>query len=99
MTAGNQPQPKLTKEELKVLYEIYDKNKDNTLSDEELNAIIKDAKENKNLDPRVKEILQKYDDNKDGIIDDNELKAAVADIKLSGIYHYIFLIRIILLIN
>jgi hypothetical protein len=75
--------PKLTSEELAIIKEIYDKDKDGKLSDEELETIIKDAKDNTKIDPRVKKILQKYDDNNDGIIDDKELKAAVSDIKLS----------------
>jgi fission process protein 1 len=87
MAANNKP--KLTINELNILKEIYDENKDNSLSDEELENIMKDAKENKNLDPRVKKILEKYDDNKDGVIDDNELKAALKDMKMTdGLSRY-----------
>ena len=80
---------KLTQEELKIIKEVYDKNNDGVLSDAEIEAISRDVKNAKNLDPRIKQIFLKYDSNNDGIIDETEIKEVVTDIKLSdGLSRY-----------
>ena len=56
----------LKPDELQTLLKAYDKDGSHSLSEEEIQAMVADYKENKVSDPSVRRILSQYDDNQDG---------------------------------
>jgi fission process protein 1 len=81
-------QRRLNDDDLKVLLNHYDKDRDNKLSDDELDEIIKQYKNKsiESVDPEVAKILAKFDSNKDGNIDAKELHELVKEIKTTDSY-------------
>lgn len=76
---------KLTKEDIDILIKSYDIDKDNQLSDNELNNMINDLKlSNKEMSDEVKKILLKFDTNGDGIIDENEFNNLQHEITINN---------------
>mmetsp|Transcript_24979 Transcript_24979/g.25594 ORF Transcript_24979/g.25594 Transcript_24979/m.25594 type:complete len:239 (-) Transcript_24979:64-780(-) len=76
---------KLTQEDIKVLIDSYDINKDNKLSEEEIEKLIYDIKtSNKNVSNEIKKILLKFDENGDGILDEKELLNAQHEISINN---------------
>ena len=78
---------KLSEEELKVLLEHFDKNKDGTLSDEEIVAIVSDYKSHKTskktINPDVVKILKRYDVDGDGQLSASEIDLLVHEVRLT----------------
>ena len=62
----------MTIEELTVLQEIYDTDRNGTLCKDEIAAIVKSYNEKTITDARIINILKRYDTNEDGTIDDTE---------------------------
>jgi fission process protein 1 len=95
--------PKLSADDLKALKELYDSNKDGTLSQEEIVTMIHDYNNKKIADERIVSILKKYDNNGDGVIDlhehhkiahsvslqESELRYAAYTLGLSRIFRYL----------
>ena len=72
---------KLTSDELAVLLKHYDKNKDGTLSNEEIRLIVDHVRKTPDkVHEEVKAIVKKYDTNNDGTVDEAELTELVTDI-------------------
>jgi fission process protein 1 len=70
---------KLTKEEYNLLLELYDKDKNNQLSDQEIKHMISQLKNTPKesigkIDPRLIPILAKFDSDGNGTLDENEVK-------------------------
>lgn len=63
---------RISVEDFHKLKEIYDTNKDGTLSQDEILQMVHDYNHKKIKDPRILEILKKYDKNSDGTIDAEE---------------------------
>ncbi len=64
----------LTQSEVEALLEKYDKNKNGSLSDEELQQIAKDFANNAIKDEILQKILSKFDSNNDKALDHHEIK-------------------------
>ncbi len=81
--------PKLTEEELKVLLDYFDKNKDGTLSDDEIVTIVSDYKAHKDdskkkiANPDVVKILKRYDADGDGLLSPAEIHVLVHEAHLA----------------
>lgn len=90
MTGGGEApaSPKLTEDELKLLIDHFDKNKDGTLSDDEIIAIVSDYKshhknDNKVTNPDVVKILKRFDADGDGQLSASEIKVFVDEVNLA----------------
>ena len=83
--------PKISQEELQLLLQYFDRDKNGTLSDDEIKVIIREYKEHKSskrpsafTTPEVIKILQRYDTDGDNQLSEEEIKVLVSDsIKLS----------------
>ena len=73
--------PKISKEELQLLLQYYDKDKNGTLSDDEIKDIIREYKEQKSsfTNPEVIKILRRYDTDGNNQLSVEEVKVLVAD--------------------
>ena len=74
--------PKISLEELQLLLKYYDKDKNGTLSDDEIKEIIREYKEHPksiNTNPDVIKILKRYDTDGDNQLSIEEVKVLVAD--------------------
>ena len=78
---------KLSEEELKVLLDYFDKNKDGTLSDDEIVTIVSDYKSHKTdkkiTNPDVVKILKRYDVDGDGHLSASEIDLLVHEVHLA----------------
>lgn len=102
MASENSSIPKISPEDLKVLMDAYDTNKDG-LSKDEITKMIEDYNNKKITDARVLNVLKKYDTDGDGVIDiheskhlehsvtlqDSELRYAAYTLGLSRIFRYL----------
>jgi fission process protein 1 len=64
----------LTEDDLKALKTLYDSDKNDQLSEAEIDRMVSDYNEKKIMDPRVANILRKYDTNGDGKLEFSEMK-------------------------
>ena len=83
MSEEKKQQTILTKVDLKVLLNHYDKDHDGKLSDEEIKVILQELKQKTIHDSEILRILEKYDSNHDGTIDENEIADLQKDLRLS----------------
>lgn len=67
---------KLSDEDMKILMDAYDVNKDQKLSTDEIQKMFHDLKHSKEISNEVRNILLKFDENGDGEIDDKEMSLA-----------------------
>lgn len=76
----------LSKEEIDLLLEKYDKDRSGNLSDEEIESIVRDfnSKDKSNMDKRLIAIIGKYDFDSNGTLDDEEVKEFKHEFKSTG---------------
>jgi hypothetical protein len=77
---------KLSKEEIDFLLEKYDKDHSGSLSDEEIESIVRDfnSKDKNSMDKRLISIIELYDFDSSGTLDDEEVKVLKHEFKSTG---------------
>jgi mitochondrial fission process protein 1 len=65
--------PEISPADMKILLDAYDGNHDQKLSEDEIQVMLSNLKNSKEVSTEVKKVLMKFDANGDGVIDDEEM--------------------------